>query len=676
MRDVYCCGNAGGDDFMVYIKKQCVSYTSLVLLQPGSFSGGAAATSPGEGARRMLDLLKGEGTLTLPSTFFGELVAHMKGLDLPAYPSAATNGGVLQAFFVGHKEAVVPLLIDATLKTNLVENYSWTFRVTSELLAHAPLAHVICESQYWLPTQSSARSIEHETLFGPLLRLSCIPETTHDPQTGRPINLRHPVGQACFGECSRRSKEDVDIEVGNVRLFLQGAQSQMVEILKRALKDSWMQERVFQWIAAVLTHNAIRTKEGYQFGFLAMKSSSHGFLFNLLAVLLKLCKPFADPEHPKSLWHKIDATWLVSKHRLNLSEETKTCHENDKDNQEGGAAHSGGGTDEIVVSETFGTISEFFFLAVRTLHVLSLDRMVKDSIKISRELQTLNQHVYHSVDGGEEREHLEGELARTLERKLCLDVVMQDQNLIEDMLMLARLCGRFLLRQGDAPKDVLPLPDTPPAIFKATPEFVVECPVAILKTVAALAPPVLETLGRDSLDDFVAFLMAYASAPQYIKNPYLRGKLLEVMSLLIPKGKEQGFEFGGGNLATLFQEHAIAKKSLVSTLIQFYVDIEIMGREFDGGGTMFYSKFTYRHYMAELLMYVTKFEPYVTSLEQVQLDMIFICACSYTCTYYSCMYTILIYLNAHMFLPMSISVSVSVSAFVSVFVCVCVHVYI
>ena len=26
----------------------------------------------------------------------------------------------------------------------------------------------------------------------------------------------------------------------------------------------------------------------------------------------------------------------------------------------------------------------------------------------------------------------------------------------------------------------------------------------------------------------------------------------------------------------------IAKKSLVSTLIQFYVDIEIMGREFDG----------------------------------------------------------------------------------------------
>ena len=75
----------------------------------------------------------------------------------------------------------------------------------------------------------------------------------------------------------------------------------------------------------------------------------------------------------------------------------------------------------------------------------------------------------------------------------------------------------------------------------------------------------------------------------------------------------------GGNLATLFQEHAIAKKSLVTTLIQFYVDIEIMGREFDGA-RMFYSKFAYRHYMAELLLYVTKHDSYIKSLEQVVSD--------------------------------------------------------
>ena len=43
----------------------------------------------------------------------------------------------------------------------------------------------------------------------------------------------------------------------------------------------------------------------------------------------------------------------------------------------------------------------------------------------------------------------------------------------------------------------------------------------------------------------------------------MRGKLLQAMALLIPKGREQGFEYGGGNLATLFQEHELAKKWLV-----------------------------------------------------------------------------------------------------------------
>jgi len=55
----------------------------------------------------------------------------------------------------------------------------------------------------------------------------------------------------------------------------------------------------------------------------------------------------------------------------------------------------------------------------------------------------------------------------------------------------------------------------------------------------------------------------------------------------------------------------------VRTLIHFYVDIEIMGRDF-GGSNVFYTKFTYRHYMAELLLYVSKFPPYVTSLAQVR----------------------------------------------------------
>lgn len=52
-----------------------------------------------------------------------------------------------------------------------------------------------------------------------------------------------------------------------------------------------------------------------------IKLSTNGFLFNCLAVLLELSKPFTDPEKP--LFNKIDATYLISKHRMDLSKETR-----------------------------------------------------------------------------------------------------------------------------------------------------------------------------------------------------------------------------------------------------------------------------------------------------------------------------------------------------------------
>ena len=47
--------------------------------------------------------------------------------------------------------------------------------------------------------------------------------------------------------------------------------------------------------------------------------------------------------------------------------------------------------------------------------------------------------------------------------------------------------------------------------------------------------------------------------------------------MLTPRGRNQGFEHGGGNLSNLFIEHPIARQSLIPTLVQFFIDIEITG---------------------------------------------------------------------------------------------------
>eukprot|EP00960_Hanusia_phi_P061326 764811-Hanusia_phi.AAC.4 len=189
-----------------------------------------------------------------------------------------------------------------------------------------------------------------------------------------------------------------------------------------------------------------------------------------------------------------------------------------------------------------------------------------------------------------------------------------DPNLVDDLLLFARLIARWLLRVADAPPTILPLPPKPSAMFKAIPEFCVEGVTDILRMVAQTNIPTLELMGMPTLQDLFNFLMVFSSNDVYIKNPYLRGKLLEVMSLLIPRGRNEGFELGGGSLATLFEEHDIARKFLVPTLIRFYVDIEVTGRDYSNN--QFYEKFHYRHYMAELLMYIMKFPYYITALKK------------------------------------------------------------
>ena len=51
--------------------------------------------------------------------------------------------------------------------------------------------------------------------------------------------------------------------------------------------------------------------------------SMDGFMLNLAAVLLTLCDPFTAPNSDKAA--KIDPSYLLSTHRLNLKDETRLC---------------------------------------------------------------------------------------------------------------------------------------------------------------------------------------------------------------------------------------------------------------------------------------------------------------------------------------------------------------
>lgn len=129
---------AGGDEYADYLKKQSVVFATLVLLQPGQFSG-AAAPSAGWGPQTVLDILKGDGTsrLSFPSGFLPALLQTLRRMSLPGYVGADGNGTCLLSLLVAHQESVVPLLIKEVTKLNLVEPFHGQFAALQVLPPHS-----------------------------------------------------------------------------------------------------------------------------------------------------------------------------------------------------------------------------------------------------------------------------------------------------------------------------------------------------------------------------------------------------------------------------------------------------------------------------------------------------------------------------------------------------------
>ena len=211
----------------------------------------------------------------------------------------------------------------------------------------------------------------------------------------------------------------------SVRAGVGLAQRALAAICKELFKNKEAKEGLFKYIAAACTLNQLRAQQYYQQSseharvrrpllpaFMqameeqapaARMASSEGFLVTLTSVLLGLCDPFTAPGSPHAA--KIDSTYLLSKARLNLAGRrdcapprrrrrtgsTPRRHQAQAyDDERGEGAAAGDGGDQLVISSSFGTISEYFFLTMRLLvGVLPVFPVLKE---ITRECQQIEEH--------------------------------------------------------------------------------------------------------------------------------------------------------------------------------------------------------------------------------------------------------------------------------------------
>jgi ubiquitin conjugation factor E4 B len=136
---------------------------------------------------------------------------------------------------------------------------------------------------------------------------------------------------------------------------------------------------------------------------------------------------------------------------------------------------------------------------------------------------------------------LQAEVDRLQGTRLAIDTLLGDEVFAGEVTALYRLLAAWLLRlvcPGGVP--TLPLPAEVPMEWATLPEWFLEDMAEWLLLLTRAHPNLLQ---GQRLDELMLFFVVFIGSPAYVRSPYLRSKLTEVMHAWLPQ-QEQGGGFG------------------------------------------------------------------------------------------------------------------------------------
>ena len=510
-------------------------------------------------------------------------------------------------------------------------------------------------------SRPDGRRFEEECLLGPFFQCAALPDDPPPNLVGpngvpmpTPGAARRPlepdVRQQCFADLDRRRAGELEASYSAIRGVSKTVREGLYQALYVMLRHGGdVRESVVAWLASACDANVGRSKMQIA----SEVCASHGGAFNLSSVATRLAAPFADPNTGK--FRKIDPDYVRSKKfcRLDMSdttrvalsdaelqtnalsedEEAATCGDSFDKNKNAGAA-------------PYGFICECFFLTARAMHLgyvkcaaehTSLAREVQDRARQMEDVDAMRDSWAASIPGGPSQfqmaqfERRVGEMKAELDKAksnyAMFEATLLDPETLGEAARFYRLVAAWLRwvaegresdretpksesvvsNGGGAFESLLPNPVS--VSFAALPEHLVDDLAEFLLYVQRFARRGLSKAAVDAelshcLDDFVNLFVLLLGSPQYVKNPYLRAKFVEILRGWLPGDPtDSRYEYvpryaalfeGGNNLASTF---------LVPSLLRLYVDIE-----FTGAANQFYDKFNIRHQIGEMCEYLWRVE--------------------------------------------------------------------
>eukprot|EP00958_Prasinococcus_capsulatus_P017769 scaffold2033_cov367-Prasinococcus_capsulatus_cf.AAC.14 len=592
-----------------HARELSVSYSGLMLMtELAMFPQPPAAEA--RGPLQLMDhMLQKGGACPLPNGFLPQLVERFQDEGLE---------DILGAVFVHLPKEVqsLSLLGDFQGPTNVLSVLSADPRIAAHMVAH----------ENWCPEVGHGRAVELSSILGPFFHVSALPDLWAFPADPDVI-------QQCFSNPKQRHPRDMEssfLAIRNSNAILTGS---LHKVLYTLLKNTSCKEKVLEFLAMAVNENEVRGKMHYQ----TLRAASHGFMYNLGAVMLKLCEPFLD--YGLSKIDKLDPSYVITNERVRFNE-TKLAASSeevaawvDKRNasrmegfksyleqqqreeleKAGGASSSTGSsqlaeqTKKAEVKTHF--ICECFFITAKTLH-LGLIRIIS---KFKEEVQqwSRSQHELERMETSRravgsfppmmenQYNNLKRQVERDSERRLLFDATLQNPDVLVSAVQFYRMMCVWLMKLGN-PTNSCPVPPPPPEVWSCMPEYFADDMAELLVFVGNLRSHGLcREVDMVSMDCFMDFVIVFSGSTLYIKNPYLRANLVDILMVWIVPEKQNRRGMIPSGMQGLFEEHQMAVQFLVPNLLKLYVDIE-----FTGSHSQFYDKFNIRHKIAELLEYL------------------------------------------------------------------------
>ncbi|MFS7948101.1 putative U box domain, Zinc finger, RING/FYVE/PHD-type, ubiquitin conjugation factor E4, core [Helianthus anomalus] len=568
-------------------KKLSVSYCRIHLSNPDMFPDNDRTRS---NVSPLLPLVFGEVSSSI-DTFGGGSVG-------------ACPGFIDELFRDTDYESVEPILKQLyedlrgiVLKCSALGNFQQPLRALMYLISFPVGARALVNHPWWIPKGAylNGRVIEMTSILGPFFHVSALPDQS--VFKGQP-----DVGEQCFSESSTRRPADLLSSFTTVKTVMNNLYDGLAEVLRSLLKNTSTRENVLQYIAEVINKNASRAHIQVD----PLSSASSGMFVNLSAVMLRLCEPFLDANSTKK--DKIDPKYVFYGSRLEFKELT-ALHASSEEvtewlNKNNPSTSSGG------ESSSYSFICECFFMTARVLNLGLLKafsdfkHLVQDISRCEDNLATLKTMQEQSPLPrlAQDIARLEKEIESFTQEKLCYEAqILRDGGLLQQALSFYQLMVVWLVGRIGGFK--MPLPQSCPMEFACMPEHFVEDAMELL----IFASRIPRALDGVKLDDFMNFIIMFMASPEYIRNPYLRAKMVEVLNCWMPRRSDTS-----SATSTLFEGHQLSVQYLVRNLLKLYVDIE-----FTGSHTQFYDKFNIRHNIAELLEYLWQVPVHQNAWKQI-----------------------------------------------------------